>query len=51
MRDGPRFSVKDYADALSEKETKRLPHSREVVIAPCDADDTRAAYFAKTPVG
>jgi hypothetical protein len=22
-----------------------------LVIAPCDADETSAAYFAKTPVG
>jgi len=27
------------------------PHYRGRVIAPCDADETRAAYFAKTPVG
>ena len=26
-------------------------YSVGLVIAPCDADDTKAAYFANTPVG
>jgi len=26
------------------------PQAGGLVIAPCDADETKAAYFAKTPV-
>ncbi len=35
----------------SARATREKSYDGGRVIAPCDADETSAAYFAKTPVG